>query len=177
MLLGPLSVVVVFTVAFAGCGGGDGTRVVLPEDPCALVRADDVAAAVHAQVSKVERVPSIDQVVAAQDEGGNADGVPVADRRLCSYTTTSGFGSVIVFVPKPSAGGADLFKSGSRPAPGQRDPIQVNGVGDDAYLTGGGLNVLVDDAMFSIFVQKPDDGAQLRVVLTKLGKQAVDRLS
>jgi hypothetical protein len=41
-------VVVVLTVAFAGCGGGDGRRVVLPEDPCALVRADDVAAAVHA---------------------------------------------------------------------------------------------------------------------------------
>jgi hypothetical protein len=69
MLSGRLSVVVVLTVAFAGCGGGDGRRVVLPEDPCALVRADDVAAAVHAQVSKVERVPSIDQVVAAQDKG------------------------------------------------------------------------------------------------------------
>lgn len=164
--------VLVLALAVAGCDGEDEKDVVMPEDPCALLSATDVAAAIDGSVEKVERVPSIDQIVAAQDRGGTREDVPVDDRRLCSYTTTSPLAAITVFVPKPSDDGAELFRSARR-----RDDEGVSSVGDNAYLSGGAsLRVLVGGASFSIGIQHPHASNKVRAVLTNLDKKAVDRL-
>ena len=149
----------------------DESKVVLPEDPCALLREDEVAAAVNAPVSKVERTPSVEQVVAAQRRAGDAAVVPVGDERLCLYTTTSPFETVIVFVPGPSDGGTEEFDAG------RRDGTMVEHLGDGAYLLGGTLDVLASrNAMFSISVGYPDVPG-VATVLKELGRLALDRLT
>ncbi len=165
-----LSLVVVFVGPIAGCGDGDEQPVLLPEDPCSLVRPGDVAAAFDAEVTKAERVPSIDEIVSAQNKDGADAEVPRADQRLCLYTTTSDFGAVTVFVPASSADGAKLFTS-------RRDSAkEVDRVGDDAYFEGGSsLSVLVDDEMFSVQVQKPV-GEDAQPALVELAEHAVDLL-
>ncbi|MGH8991022.1 MAG: hypothetical protein ACRDZ7_05780 [Acidimicrobiia bacterium] len=170
----PLSFAVLIVLALVGCSGnGDDEQVVLPEDPCALLSADDVAATTEATVTKTERVASIDQIVAVQDRGGTADDVPTGDRRLCSYTTTSRLRAITVFVPKASGDAAKLFTSRR----GGHDE-SVDGVGDDAYLAGGAsLHVLVGVAAFSIQVQDATGATEVRGVLTKLAKRAIDRLA
>jgi len=53
------------------------------------------------------------------------------------YATTSGLRHPHCLRPTALGQGADLFNVGRRPAPGQRDPIQIKGVCEDAYLAGG----------------------------------------
>jgi hypothetical protein len=166
-----LTLAAVLVASVVGCSDGDEQRVVLPEDPCSLVRPGDVAAAFDTEVTKAERVPSIDEIVSAQNKGGADAEVPRADQRLCSYTTTSEFGAVTVFVPAPSAHGAKLFTS-------RRDNAkEVDSVGDEAYFEGGSsLSVLVDDEMFSMQVQRPV-GEDTQPALVELAERAVDLLN
>jgi hypothetical protein len=166
-----LALAIVLVAPVVGCGDDDEQRVVLPEDPCSLVRPGDVAAAVDAEVTKAERVPSIDEIVSAQTKGGADAEVPRADQRLCSYTTTSHFGAVTVFVPASSADGAKLFTSR------RGNAKEVDGVGDEAYFEGGSsLSVLLDGEMFSVQVQKPV-GEDARPSLVELAERAVDLLN
>jgi hypothetical protein len=145
-----LTLAAVLVASVVGCSEGDEQRVVLPEDPCSLVRPGDVAAAVDAEVTKVERVPSIDEIVSAQTKGGADAEVPRADQRLCSYTTTSDFGAVTVFVPASSADGAELFTSR------RGNAKEVDRVGDDAYFEGGSsLSVLWTARCFRCRFRKP----------------------
>ena len=149
----------------------DESKVVLPEDPCALLREDEVAATLKAPVSKVERTPSVEQVVAAQRRAGDKAVVPVGDQRLCLYTTTSPFETVIVFVPGPSDGGTKEFDAG------RRDGTILEHLGNGAYLLGGTLNVLASrNSMFSISVGYPDVPG-VATVLKELGRLALDRLT
>lgn len=165
-----LVVVVLLPLVLLGCDEEDEEPVVLPEDPCALVRRADVAAAVDAEVTEVKREPSIDQIVEAQERGGDAADVPLREQRLCSYTTTSGFGAITVFVPAPSADGAALFESR------RSDTESAQGIGDDAYFSGAGLSILVNGQMFSLQVQNPV-GRDIRPALRELAERTVSGLA
>lgn len=102
--------------SYSSCGVGAGRVIGLSGSPCTLLTAGDVASALDARVTRIERVAGIQRVIAAQAaEGGEGD-IPVADRRLCVYSTTSDLGEVNVFVPGPGDRRFDPRRSSGCPS-------------------------------------------------------------
>ena len=150
-----------------------GQRPGVPENPCALLSAQDMAAVTGLPVTEARRLTSIMQDVRAQEEGRAPDpGV------ICSYKTSPQFESInIVFSPEaPDMVGAYEEKRDRyfRMFPGSAELI--SDVGQEAWLAGGNsLMVLtVDRRSFSVSTQMYD--RRSRTVLISVARAVLARL-
>jgi hypothetical protein len=113
----------------------------LPDNPCEVLTAAELAAATGLTVTSVRRVPSIGEGVRAEREGR-----PPEPGTICSYDTNSPFGALSIWVPRRSERRSELYwRARSKyfdTFPGSAEHIPELGM--DAWLAGGAsLSVLI----------------------------------
>ena len=124
----------------------------LPENPCAVLTVEQVAAATGLRVTSMRRVASIPEIVPAQRERRE----PVAGS-ICSYETRSDFGELNIHVPRRTERRtASYWEARERyfgAFPGSAQAIPDLGI--DAWLAGGAsLHVLAcQDEYFTVSTQ------------------------
>jgi hypothetical protein len=144
----------------------------LPDDPCDLLTAGEMAEITGLQVISARRVPSITQIVAAQQEAREAEpGV------ICSFDTNSRFGAIAIAVPPQAErlsavywqARSDYFAT----FPGSAQ--SVDGLGKDAWIGGGAsLRVLVGaDDFFMVSTQMYQRDS--RALLTEVARAILRR--
>jgi hypothetical protein len=144
-----IAVVITSLLAASGLSGcvGDQTAAPptasrpLPENPCDLLTAAELAEITGLAVTSVRRVPSIKEVVSAEREGRKPE-----PGRICSFETDSQFGAISLVVPRRSERGNERYWEARskyfETYPGSAKHIP--GLGMDAWLAGGtSLSVLV----------------------------------
>jgi hypothetical protein len=140
---------------------GAGTRAGGTPDPCRLLSAAEIEAAVDAWV--------------ADGQAGESK-VPIPGLRLCVYATASRWGGVVVSTQRP---GPKAFRTSrvkaegisSTTRPGYRRHL---GLGDDAFSVGGSVSVLQGNCRLSVFAQFP--GTDFTPVALRLARDAVRAL-
>ena len=70
-------------------------RASLPENPCDLLTIGQVFAATGLEVIEMWRVPGIDEIIRARDEGRDP-----GPGSICSYHTRSEFGEMNISIPR-----------------------------------------------------------------------------
>jgi hypothetical protein len=145
----------------------------LPENPCAVLTVQQVAAATGTEVTESRRVPSILKVVEAQREGRE----PLPGT-ICAYSTGSEFGQLSIHLPPRSERRSTTYWEAReryfRTYPGSARPILNLGI--DAWLAGGAsLQVLVrEDEYFVVSTQWYQPRSSQ--VLTALSRAVLERL-
>jgi hypothetical protein len=147
--------------------------VLLPDNPCEAVTAEQISAATGLEVSPAERKPSIGEKVQAQRE----DREPVPGT-ICSYETGSEFGAIIIAVPvRANRSATEYWKTRAKyfetyPGAGKF----VADVGADAWIAGGAsLAVLVGgDEYFIVSTQYYQPGS--RELLVKIARVVLSQL-
>ena len=113
----------------------------LPDNPCDLLTAAEIADVTGLEVTSIRRQPSIPKLVRAQREDREPE-----PGTICSFETRSPFGALLIAVPTPAERRGELYW-GARSKyfetfPGSAQHIE--GLGMDAWLAGGAsLRVLV----------------------------------
>lgn len=129
-----------------------GTLASLPENPCAVLTLEQVAAATGVDVTRMQRVPGIPKIVQAQREQRE----PGAGS-ICTYETRSDFGEINIHVPprteRRTASYWEAREKYFRSFPGSAQTIPS--LGADAWLAGGAsLHVLArDDEYYTVSTQ------------------------
>lgn len=113
----------------------------LPDNPCDVLTAAELADVTGLEVTSGRRVPSIQEVVSAERQGRKPE-----PGTICSFETNSHFGALSIVVPRRSERRSALYWEARskyfETYPGAAQHIQ--GLGIDAWLAGGvGLNLLV----------------------------------
>lgn len=137
----------------------------LPDNPCAIIEATEIAIAGQLVVQPGRRVPSI--LEAADAQRGNRPSPP---GQICSFDTGVEFGAITVGVVPRAGRRAPAYRESRdryfRTFPGSARPI--SGVGEDAWLSGGAtLHVLIrGDEYFTVSTQyyQPESGALLTTI-------------
>lgn len=106
----------------------------LPENACELLTRGEVSVATGLRVRRAQKVPDIDEIVAAGKEGRAAH-----TSTICSYNTPGEFVAITIVVPPLANRTAGAYQSEReayfRQYPGSAK--RVAGVGEDAWLAGG----------------------------------------
>ena len=124
----------------------------LPDDPCAILSSARVAEVTGIRIVSVNRVPSLDKVVRAQEENREPD-----PGTICSYQMGTDLGSLMIMVPpRADRTAARYWEDRAKyfeTFPGSAH--HVEGVGTDAWFSGGtSLRVLTrDDEFFTVATQ------------------------
>ena len=146
----------------------------LPENACELLTRGEVSVATGLRVRRAQKVPDIDEIVAAGKEGR-----PAHTSTICSYETPGEFVAITIVVPPLENRTAGAYHAEReayfRQYPGSAKPVA--GVGEDAWLAGGTtLHVLAGpNAHFTVATRvaqpkSPD-------VVAKVARAVVQRLS
>ena len=145
----------------------------VPENPCALLSAQDMASVTGLPVTEARRLTSIKQDVRAQQEARALDpGV------ICSYKTSPDFESINIVFGREAPDMVGAYEEARdryfRTFPGAAELIP--GVGQDAWLAGGAsLTVLtVDRRYFSVSTQMYD--RRSRTILIRVARAVLSRL-
>jgi hypothetical protein len=162
---------------FAGCGGdssrqsdsGGGNTAVQPKalkiiEPCQLITEEDAAKLVGEAVKPADKSEQ-----------------PVVGMKLCMYNPASGepipFLQVSLtqdaFFPPGGVGTASIYKSLKDNFEGMR--TDVEGVGDEAFITSGGIYIIADGYYIQIAGGNTSNPA-IREKLIEAGKIAVAKL-
>lgn len=137
--------------------------IVLPDNPCDLLTARQMAIATGLEVTDARRVPDIMEIVRAQKQGREPEpGV------ICSYETRSDFGAITVVVPSRADQTTAKYREtleSRRQHPGGRVEI-LRGLALHAWISNKKtVHVLVrDDAHFSVGTQMYDPRSQALVI-------------
>ena len=134
----------------------------LPDNPCEILEATDIAIAGQLVVQPGRRVPSILEEVDAQLERR-----PPAPGQICVFETGAEFGSITLSVVPRAERRAAAYREAReryfRTFPGSARPI--SDTGEDAWLAGGAsLSVLIRaDEYFMLSTQQyqPESGELL----------------
>jgi len=134
----------------------------LPDNPCEILEATDIAIAGQLVVQPGRRVPSILEEVEAQRQRR-----PPAPGQICVFETGAEFGSITLSVVPGAERKAASYREAReryfRTYPGSARPI--SGTGEDAWLAGGtSLSVLIrNDQYFTLSTQQyqPESGELL----------------
>lgn len=143
----------------------------LPENPCELLTAGQVAAAAGIRVSRARRMPDIEEIISSQKEGR-----PARANLICSYETPSDLVAITIIVPplseRTAAGYWKARETSFRQAQGQ----PIAGVGEDAWLGGGTvLHVLAGkNAHFTVATRMHQPRS--REVVTSLARAVLEKL-
>jgi hypothetical protein len=156
------SAVLILTVAL-NPSSLTGQRRPIPEDPCELLRPEQLANATGLEILGAERKAGISEIVRAQDENR-----PIGPGRLCVYKTQTVFGDIMVGLPAEQDPAKfrqerDIYFARF---PGSAKPIP--NLGQDAWIGGGtNLRVLVrNDLQLAIATQhyqKESEGLLIRI--------------
>ena len=105
----------------------------LPDNPCDVLTARQMAAASGLEITGVRRKPSVTKLVEAQREGRDPE-----PGTLCIYDTASTFGELMIAVPRRAERtSAHYYQNRDRYiATYGRSGQPVAGVGQDAWLAG-----------------------------------------
>jgi len=126
--------IISLAIAWSDCLEGQVPHHGLPENPCAIVTAQEVAAATHLVITEARRVPGINKIVLAQKKGKDP-----GPGSICSYQTPSDVGSISIYVYPPAPNADSVYEADrdryfrTYPGSGRR----ISGVGKDAWLAGG----------------------------------------
>jgi hypothetical protein len=160
-------------IAWTDCLEGQVAHHGLPENPCAIVTAQEVGAATHLDITEARRVPSIKKIVVALKRGKEP-----GPGSICSYRTPSDVGSISIYVYPTATNAAHAYEADrdryfrTYPGSGRR----VSGVGKDAWLGGGtSLYVLTQDNLRFTLTAQYDTRA--RGLLIPLAVKVVARFS
>jgi hypothetical protein len=145
----------------------------LPEDPCAVLTLEQVAAATGTDVIESRRVPSILKVVQAQRE--QREPLPGT---ICAYSTRSDFGDIMIYLPQLSERrSAKYWEARERYFSTFRGSARaIPGLALDAWLAGGAsLHVLArQNEYFTVSTQMYQKGS--RQLLIALARAVLERL-
>ena len=124
----------------------------LPENPCDLLTPQQISAATGLVVIGMWRVPGIEEIIRARDEGRNPD-----SGDICSYRTGSEFGAISIGIPpQAEQNAAHYLEVRDRYFRTFHGSAQlIPGLGKDAWLAGGtSLSLLIrDDVQLVITTQ------------------------
>jgi hypothetical protein len=134
----------------------------LPDNPCDLLTAAELAAVTGLEVTSVRRVPSIHE-----PEPGS----------ICSFETNSHFGALSIVVPRRSERRSERYWAARakyfQMFPGSAQPIP--GLGIDAWLAGGaGLSVLIRENEY-LMLSTQNYHRQSRDVLVEIARAVARR--
>jgi hypothetical protein len=126
------------TVAACLPGGPEAKRLTSwPENPCAVLTAEEVTAATGVTVVKLRRAPSIAKIVNATGTGGD----PGPGKYICVYETTTENADITIIIPPEAQRTAGAYWAARqeyfRTYPGSARPI--TDLGQDAWLAGGAV--------------------------------------
>ena len=144
----------------------------LPDDPCAILTSARIAEVTGIEIVSVNRVPSLDKVVRAQEE--NREPGPGT---ICSYQTHSDLGVLMVMVPsRTDRTAARYWEDRTKyleTFPGSAH--HVEGLGADAWFSGGtSLRVLTrGDEYFIVATQMVHPRG--REIVVNVAKAVLDR--
>lgn len=113
----------------------------LPDNPCDVLTAAELADVTGLEVTSMRRVPSILEIVTAQREGREPE-----PGTICGFETNSPFGALLISVPPRAERRSELYWEARskyfETFPGSAQHIE--GLGIDAWVSGGtSLRVLV----------------------------------
>jgi len=145
----------------------------LPENPCELLTASQVAAATSLRVRQARRVPDIEEIIRSEREGRTA-----RTNTICSYDTASDIVAITIIVPplpeRSSAAYLSAREAYFRQYPGSGQ--HVSGIGEDAWLAAGTtLHVLAGrNARFIVATRMAQPRS--REVVVAVARAVLDRL-
>lgn len=135
-----------------------------PENPCAVLTAEEVAAATGLVVTNVRRAPSIAKLVQAYESGRD----PGPGTYICVYETRSDYVDITIVGPPEDQRSSKAYwvarESYFRTFPGSARPIP--NIGEDAWLAGGAdLHVLARrDLHFAVTARMARRGADTTLI-------------
>jgi len=163
--------VLLVLLAVAGCSPSRFASARLtswPENPCAILTADQVASATGLAMTNVRRAPSIGKIVQASRVGGD----PGPGKHICVYETRSEYVDVTIVTPPTDQRSSAAYWAAReeyfRTFPGSARPIA--NLGQDAWLSGGAtLRVLARrDLHFAVTARMYQPGAdQMLIALAR----------
>ena len=144
----------------------------LPENPCELLTADQVAAATGLRVTRAHRVPDIGEIIRAEKEGRTAHA-----NTICSYDTPSEYVNIAIIIPPVGEQNSAAYRSEHEDYLRQSHAESIGGLGDDAWLAGGTtLHVLAGkSAQFIVATRMVDGGS--RDVVVAVAKAVLSRFN
>jgi hypothetical protein len=134
----------------------------LPQNPCATLTAEEVARATGVAVTRAARVPSISEIVEAQDAKR-----PPPPGSICSYATGTPYGAIMISTVVPGSRTADLFRERRiEYNRGSRSPLRrMPGLGVEAWSHRNSVIVYLDRGqVFTVGTQMDEPGAEALVI-------------
>lgn len=143
----------------------------LPENPCELLTAEQLSAAIGQRVTRAHRVPDIGELIRAEKEGRNARA-----NTICSYDTPSEFGSITIIVPPVGDQSSAAYRKAREDYFRQFHGESIDGLGEDAWIAAGTtLHVLAGKtAQFIVATRTVRDGS--RDIVIAVAKAVLARL-
>ena len=129
----------------------------LPENPCELLTAEQVAAATGLRVTGARRMPDIGEIIRAEKEGRTA-----RVNTICSYDTPTEFESITIIVPPVSDQSSAAFRKAREDYSRRSRAEPIAGLGEDAWLAAGTtLHVLAGkSAQFIVATRAHQDSSR-----------------
>jgi hypothetical protein len=143
----------------------------LPENPCELLTAEQVATATRLRVTRARQVPDIGEIIRAEKEGRTARA-----NTICSYDTPTEFESITIIVPPVSDQSSAAFRKAREDNSRRFRAEPIAGLGEDAWLAAGTtLHVLAGkSAQFIVATRAYQEGS--RDVVIAVAKAVLARL-
>lgn len=141
---------IVLIIAACSSGSGSGAPVAgapapaplhkitsLPDNPCELLSAEEVAAATGLRIESARRMPDIGEVLKSEREGRAA-----RVSGICTYDASGEDSEISLIVPSVSDQSRAAFMRERGAYSDQSRVEPVSGLGEDAWLAGTTLHVL-----------------------------------
>lgn len=144
----------------------------LPDDPCAVLSADDVTDVTGGKISTEDRGPT--RVKVEAETNSSPDPGPA-----CFYATDSKYGKISIVIPKVENRSSSKYQE-ERKRSFDTFPdraIDVPGLGEDAWLSdGNSLHVLIDeDEYFHVATELYEPTS--KEVLVKIARRVIARVT
>ena len=137
----------------------------LPDNPCDVLTAREISAAIGKSVTRGRRAPDVSEIIRADKESR----LP-RERAVCSYDSMNEFGSIMIIVPAVSDQNASAFERTRDEYARRARPVRIEGLGEDAWMEGGGaLHVLAGkNAQFIVGTRTVrDDTKEIEIAVAK----------
>jgi hypothetical protein len=144
----------------------------LPDNPCDLLTAEQVAAASGVKILSARRVPDIGEIVRAQREDRRA-----RPGTICNYDSSANVGDIVIIVPEVSQQSVDGYRKARDEYARNFRAEKISGVGDEAWMAGGNtLHVLAGrNAQFIVATRYWQPNS--RDVVIAVAKSVISRIS
>ena len=144
----------------------------LPDNPCELLSAEQVAAAGGVKILGARRVPDIGEIIRAEKENRSA-----RPSTICNYDSSADVGDIIIIVPEVSQQSVAAYRKARDDYARNFRAENIAGIGDEAWMAGGNtLHVLAGrNAQFIVATRYWQ--ANSRDVVIAVAKSVMSRIS